>query len=238
MIYDNGTSVTLDGAYVAEINDDVVIKAVFKKTEALNLVTVENGMVNGRNAVKVSPYSQISVVANEAPAGMKFAYWALGGADGTPVSYDEIYTFVVTGDTALTAVYTDTDIDQTASIAMDAASDSHITVVNDRFSLSYSGKITLPEGYEIVEFGMVLTNQDAQYCTSDNLVIGGVVNGVATAKILGETLTENGQCKLNINNVAAGVTRTGRLFMTVCDADGNTFTVYSDTWSVLTTPIA
>jgi len=169
---------------------------------------------------------------------MKFAYWAAGGADGTPVSYDAIYTFVVTGDTALTAVYTDEEVTKTASIAMDTASDSHITVVNDRFSLSYSGKLTIPEGYEIVEFGMVLSNQDEQYYTSENLVIGGVVNGVATAKILGETLTENGQCKLNINNVAAGVTRAGRLFMTVRDANGNEYTVYSNTWSVLTTPIA
>ena len=238
MLYADGSAVTLDGSYVAEIDDDVVIKAVFKKTEAVNTVTVENGMINGKTIAKVSPYSQVSVVANEAPAGMKFAYWAVGGADGTPVSYDKIYTFVVTGDTALTAVYTEDDVTKIASVAMDAASDSHITVVNDRFSLSYSGKLTLPEGYEIVEFGMVLSNQDAQYYTSDNMVIGGVVNGVATVKIVGETLNEQGQCKLNINNVAAGVTRAGRLFMTVRDADGNEFTVYSDTWSVLTTPVA
>ena len=85
---------------------------------------------------------------------------------------------------------------------------------------------------------MVLSNQDAQYYTSENLVIGGEVNGVATVKIVGETLTEQGQCKLNINNVAEGATRAGRLFMTVRDADGNEYTVYSNTWSVLTTPIA
>jgi hypothetical protein len=41
-----------------------------------------------------------------------------------------------------------------------------------------------------------------------------------------------------VNNVKAGQTRTGRLYMTVRFADGTTQTIYSNTWSELTTPAA
>ena len=82
----------------------------------------------------------------------------------------------------------------------------------------------------------MLTNQSADSVTADNLQIGKQVNGVNTAKIAGQTLTDEGQCKINVNNVAAGQTRTGRLYMTVKLADGTTQTIYSDTWSTLNTP--
>ena len=236
MIYSNGTAANLLGAYTAEITEDVTIRAMFAKTDEMLRLTVENGTVNGRAGALVSPYSQVTVVADAAPEGKQFAYWALGGADGTPVSYDDVYTFLVTGNTALTAVYSDTAVTRTASIAMDEASASHITTVNGRYSLSYSGKITLPEGAKIEEFGLVLTNQAAGDCTAENLVIGGAVNGVNNAKLTGTSLTEQGQCKLNVNNVASGQTRTGRLYLVVTLADGTTETLYSTTWSELITP--
>ena len=238
MTYSDGDVVDLLGAYTAEISDDVTICARFRKTDTLLRVTVENGTIDGREGALVSPYSQVTVVAADAPEGRQFAYWAQGGADGPVVSYDDVYTFLVTGDTDLTAVYSDVAVAREASIVMDPASESHITVVNGRHTLSYSGKITLPEGAQIEEFGMVLTNQSADDCTDENLVIGGAVNGVNNVKLIGESLTENGQCKLNVNNVRAGQTRTGRLFLTVKYADGTIRTLYSDTWSELTTPEA
>ncbi|MBR5620740.1 MAG: hypothetical protein IKW76_13485, partial [Clostridia bacterium] len=73
---------------------------------------------------------------------------------------------------------------------------------------------------------------------ADNFVIGGTVNGTNVAKLVGQTLTEEGQCKININNVKPGQTRTGRLYLTVKLADGTTQTLYSGTWSELTTPAA
>jgi hypothetical protein len=236
MLYTDGYSVDLLGSYTAEITEDVTIRALFTKTDAMLRVAVENGSIDGRDGAMVSPYSQVTVVADEAPEGKQFLYWAQGGADGPVVSYEDVYTFLVTGDTALTAVYGDAEAVREASIVMDPASVSHITVVNGRYTLSYSGKITLPEGAQIEEFGMVLTNQYAADCDKDNLVIGGAVNGVETVKLTGESLTENGQCKLNVNNVKPGQTRTGRLYLTVTLADGTTQTIYSTTWSELTTP--
>ena len=69
-------------------------------------------------------------------------------------------------------------------------------------------------------------------------MIGGTVNGAKTAKLVGQTLNEDGQCMINVNNVQPGQTRTGRLYMTVKLSDGTTQTIYSNTWSELTTPAA
>ena len=83
---------------------------------------------------------------------------------------------------------------------------------------------------------VVLTNQGKDDCNAENLVIGGSVNGVNVVKLAGKTLTEEGQCKINVNNVKGGQTRTGRLYLTVRLADGSTQTIYSNTWSQLNTP--
>jgi hypothetical protein len=238
MEYPDGRVADLVGAYNAEINDDVTIKAVFVETASLLTVTVENGAVSGRQELKVKPYSRVTAVAEAAPEGKVFAYWAQDGADDVPVSYDEVYTFIVTSDADLKAIYADETAAQTAGIAMDAAADTHVTLVNGRYSLAYTGKITLPEGAQIEEFGLLLTNQSGSDCTAQNFVIGGKVNGVNVAKIAGQTLTEEGQCRINVNNVAAGQTRTGRLYLTVRLADGSTQTIYSNTWSELNTPAA
>ena len=121
---------------------------------------------------------------------------------------------------------------------MDLASPSQVTMVNGKYTLAYSGRIVLPEGAQIEEFGLVLTNQSADSCTADNFVIGGTVNGKNVAKLVGQTVTDENQCMINVNNVAAGQTRTGRLYMTVRFADGTTQTIYSSTWAQLDTPAA
>ena len=238
MIYPDGTTVDLVGSYNAEINDDVTIKAVFVKTDALVTIHVENGAISAKQTIKVSPYSLCTAVAAAAPEGKVFAYWSQDGEDEVPVSYDEIYTFIATSDVNLKAIYADETVEETANIAMDAASASQINVVNGMYTLSYSGKITLPEGAQIEDFGLLLTNQSADDCSDENFRVGGKINGVNVAKLSGQTLTKEGQCKINVNNVKPGQTRTGRLYLIVKLADGSTQTIYSNTWSELTTPAA
>ena len=238
MQYSDGRTINLVGAYNAEINDDVTVKAIFRQTDALVTVHVENGAVSGKQEMHVSPYSRVAVVADAAPEGKVFAYWAQNGEDDVPVSYDEIYTFIATSNVDMKAIYADAPTARTASVAMDAPSETHVMVVNGAYTLSYSGKITLPEDVQIEEFGMVLTNRSADSCTAENFVIGGSVGGTNVVKLVGQTLTNEGQCKINVNNVKPGQTRTGRLYMVVRLADGTTQTIYSNTWSELNTPAA
>ena len=235
MEYPNGKVVNLVGAYNAAINDDVTIRATFASTTELVTVTVENGAVSGKPEIHVSPYSRVTVVAQAAPEGRVFAYWSQDGEDDVPVSYDEIYTFIVTTDVALKAIYADAAAEATANVTLDSAT---ISIVNGMYTLSYSGKFTVPEGAQIVEYGLLLTNQKAEKCTAENFVIGGKINGVNVAKLIGQSMTDEGQCTVNVNNVRAGQTRTGRLYMTVRLADGTTQTIYSGTWSELNTPKA
>ena len=148
------------------------------------------------------------------------------------MSYDEVYTFTVTGDTALTAIYSDTAAEKIAAVAMDPASANHVTQVNGAYTLMYSGIITLPEGATLEEFGMVLTDKAAEDCDAETLVIGGE----RTAKLTATQITPQGQYKMTVNNVQPGATRTGRLFAAVTLADGTTTTIYSNTWSELNTP--
>ena len=238
MQYSDGRTVNLVGAYNAEINDDVTVKAIFQKTDALLKVSVENGAVSGKSELQVSPYSRVAVVAKAAPEGKVFAYWAQDDDDDVPVSFDSIYTFIVTSNVKLKAIYAEAPTEKTAGIVMDAKDDTHVSVVNGMYTLSYSGKITVPDDAMIEDFGLLLTNQSADDCTEDNFVIGGQVNGVNVAKISGQTMTEEGQCKINVNNVKAGQTRTGRLYLIVKLADGSTQTIYSNSWSELNTPAA
>ena len=236
MTYANGKTVDLFGAYSAKIDDNVTIKATFVPTDSLLTIRVENGAVSGKAEMKVSPFSRVTAVADTAPDGMVFAYWTQNGAD-VPVSYDSMFTFIATSDVNLTAVYSDEPVDKTANIVMNTANASQVTLVNGKYTLAYSGLVTLPDDAEIEEFGMVLTNQSADSCTAENFVIGGKVNGKNVAKIVGQTITD-GQIMINVNNVANGQTRTGRLYMTVKLADGSTQTIYSGTWTELNTPAA
>ncbi len=236
MEYADGRIVDLVGAYNAEINDDVIVRAFFAETDDLLTVQVENGKVSAKQLLQVKPYSRVTAVAEQAPEGKVFAFWSQDGADDVPVSYDEIYTFIVTSDVRLKANYADAPAEQVAAVAMDAANPTHVSVVNGMYTLSYSGKITVPDGAQIEEFGLVLTNQDSESCSDGDLRIGGKVNGVNVAKLTGQTLTEEGQCKINVNNVKGGQTRTGRLYLTVRLADGSSQTFYSSTWSELNTP--
>ncbi len=237
MVYPDGRTISLVGSYNAKIDDDITINAVFVETSALLRIRVENGAVSGKSEMLVSPNSRVTAVADTAPAGKVFAYWTAN--DGTaPVSYNNIYTFIATSNVDLKAVYADEAVEKTANIEMDLANPAQVTLVNGKYTLAYSGRITVPEGAQIEEFGLVLTNQSADDCTAENFVIGGKVNGKNVAKLVGQTVTEEDQCLINVNNVAEGQTRTGRLYMTVKLADGTTQTIYSSTWAQLNTPAA
>ena len=239
MTYPNGRTLNMVGAYYTEITDDVTIQATFVTTETLLTITVENGAIGGKQQMMVSPYSRVTVVAHAAPEGQVFAYWAQDGEDDVPVSYDEIYTFIAMTDVNLKAIYADAAATQEASVVMDAKNEeAQITIVNGMYTLSYSGKITVPDDAQIVEYGLLLTNQKASSCTNENFVIGGKINGVNVAKLAGKTLNEEGQCIINVNNVKQGQTRTGRMYLTVRLADGTTQTIYSNTWVELNTPKA
>ncbi len=68
-------------------------------------VRVTNGTVDGQASVTVKHGQTVTVTANEPGEGQRFAKWVDG--TGTQVSTEASYTFAVTGDISLTAIYAD-----------------------------------------------------------------------------------------------------------------------------------
>ncbi|MGN1201253.1 MAG: InlB B-repeat-containing protein, partial [Candidatus Caccovivens sp.] len=69
-------------------------------------VTVVGGSINGDESVTIDRNGVVTVVADEAPAGKTFKGWSIDGGQ-TIVSEDETYSFSVTENVTLTAVYDD-----------------------------------------------------------------------------------------------------------------------------------
>lgn len=225
----------LNGYYTFVISDVTRFTAIFVESDSRNLVSVINGTANGKCALKVDMYGGVTAIADKPLSGQKFSHWI--DDNGSIVSYDEVYTFISTCNITLTAVYVDSvsEITRQPSITTNSACENHITIVNGAYSLSYSGTIIVPDGYELVEFGLLLTNQ-AEGITAENFIIGGTINGVGVQKLIGSTINESNQMRMTVNKVAPNATRAGRFYMIYADGNNNIITLYSDSWSVLTTP--
>ncbi len=231
--HEDGEKEYLNGYYTLEISDAITFTAIFVENDSRNVVSVQNGTVNGRRAVNVDMFEHVTVIADKPLSGMKFAYWT--DKNDTIVSYDEVYQYVVTSAVTLTAHYVQTaeQVNIVPSIVTNAASDAHITLVNDTYSLTYTGKIILPDNCELVEFGLLLCDKADGY-TSGNFIIDGTVGSSQVKKIVCETISESNQIMMSVNRVAENSIRAGRFYMIYRDADNNLITVYSNAWSILT----
>ena len=71
-------------------------------------ITVTGGTIEGATGTTttVEENGSVTVVAGEAPEGKEFKGWSVDGGE-TIVSESETYTFTVTADVTLTAVYED-----------------------------------------------------------------------------------------------------------------------------------
>ena len=163
-----------------------------------------------------------ATVTAEQVIGKKFLYWV--NEYDRIISYKDTYSFIVVNNTVLKAVYgtDDTTVEKVPSIVMDP--NCTITTVDGKYRLSFNGKLFLPEDYKLVEFGMLFT--PVAEPDKNGFVIGGSVTPMQ--KLVVTSKNSEGQYVVNINNVKAGVARSGRMYMTYKDAAGNTTTIYSE----------
>ncbi len=83
--------------------NDVTVTPVWEKVVVPVQITVNGGSGSGEYAANFG----VTVVADKAPEGQKFAYWT--DNTGKVRSYDETYVFYPVADTTLTAVFVDED---------------------------------------------------------------------------------------------------------------------------------
>ena len=93
----NGEKVSEQRVYTFTVESDITLTAVFEDENNAYTVTVEGGSGSGR----YNSGTNATVIVAE-PAGMVFVEWRI---NGEKVSDDLTYTFTVTGDVTVTAIF-------------------------------------------------------------------------------------------------------------------------------------
>lgn len=126
------------------------------KVDAGYAVNVINGTIKNKNtsSARLNKDSKATVIADEAPEGKKFGYWK---KNGSTASYNASYSFVVSSNIELEAVYVDSDD------SFDKAVQARITaskkiVEDNKEKLLVTSEVGVPEGCKIVKAGLVATS--------------------------------------------------------------------------------
>lgn len=172
-------------------NNKISTEATIEVKEKTYTVKVTNGTLVGEKT-EFKSMEQARIKADAPETGKKFNCWK--DADGNIISYDSDYTFYVTKNMEVTAVYIDAeeevkkDILLTCTSAFNAAT-GKVKVTVERI---------LPVGCTVIEHGILVTKDDtigADTDTTDPKLFnkdgkvskvkksGGSINGIATVNV-------------------------------------------------------
>lgn len=189
------------------LDKDTVIKAGFEAATGRYSLYFENQSAT-------EPYGtygyneQISLTAPEAEEGLTFAYWI---KDGQIVSYNTVYSFRMGLSNAhVKAVYLASPTEAMPTLAM-----SEPVVLSGENRISFMAERDLPEGYVLLESGILLG-------TSAELTIDSAAHKVISASSLA-----NGQFTVRKANVNAGDKWYAKAYMIYQQA-GAVYTIYSN----------
>lgn len=108
-VVDNPTPISTDTVYTFTVNDNVELIAEFEKLAVISINSKGNGSVSFENSTEttmiVKPNTPVTIVACP-EEGFAFQGWYV---DGKSVSTDANYTFIVSEDIALVAIFIDED---------------------------------------------------------------------------------------------------------------------------------
>jgi hypothetical protein len=149
-------------------------------------------------------------------SGKTFRYWLDAGTNEI-ASYSRSYSFFVVKDTELTPVYGDS-----AETAQPVIRITDVKYVSDGSTVNFYAERSVPEGYTVVQTGIVVTK---------NAVIGNntdmfMADAEGTAKGVSTQTTPTGTYSAGIKTTS-GSTAYGRAYL-ICEApDGSLMTLYS-----------
>ncbi len=197
--------------------EDVTVVATWTKAIVPVEVTVNGGTGTGT----YNANSAVTVTANEAPEGEKFAYWM--DAQGNIRSYNTEYKFYPTADTTVTAVFVDVDsvIDYQVLVSLDSID---TTSVADKNVFYYSWYC--PEEYTFVKAALLAVNKDNY--NESTFVAGTSDDNVFDRSPSGANLKPVNTFSWTKSNVTSGQTWMAMAYVQYIDAQGNIITVYSD----------
>lgn len=165
----SGDSATAAGDYTLTVTGKGIYKGTATASWSIGKlynITVTNGTVNGKTSGKFTPNTVLAVKSNAPASGKKFGFWRRNGAT---VSYNTTYTFPLTSDVELEAVYLDADdeFDTTGNCVKDS-----VTIDKENSKITFSFMNTVPNGCSIVKAGIVATSDIQQ---ANALAIGNAM---------------------------------------------------------------
>lgn len=202
--YQVSTTAKWSGSLTGITGNTVLVLQYEKINDATYAVTVNNG--TGSDTYDYNEL--ITVVANAPTEGQYFSHWE---SSGKVVSRQATYQLTVLKAMTLTAVYTSEQPTTVASIFLE----NKLDLKEGYFS--YQGHFELPEGYEVVEVGVLY---------SSTLDTFDVDTTSVSRKVIGKYNAENGEFLVSVEKNNTGHLRSYLIYSNV--STGQISTVYSD----------
>lgn len=180
----------------------------------------------------------VTAAANDAVLG-DFAYWLL---DDMVVGFDETYTFYVSGDNTIKAVYTtmpEYDPQETADAARVMVKKAYITAEKDRpgtNKLTVIPQVYAPKDAEIVEYGVYFAPGNTSTLADIANQTGSYTEGKDYIKVAASSKVPNRQYMINLRHVADGRVRQAMAYVTMKTASGDVTTYSSIQTYTVTLP--
>lgn len=204
--YDESSKIKLDikaeEDFTSEAN--ISIKAAWKTTDVMYNVTVTGA---NEQSAQYKYNSKVSLTAKETDEeGNAFSYWM---RDGNIVSYSAEYSFYVSGDTEVEAVY---GAGNKADVVIVMA--NPVLVGTDK--IAFFAERLIPDDFSVVETG-ILMGDSADLSIENH-----------TYKAIAKSTSNKGQYTVRKKGVASGETWYGAAYVIYRDADGTLYTAYSN----------
>lgn len=201
---------TVDG-FVSAITE--AVKALVRAPEKKIFTITVNG-----TSTEYAYNEAVTVKAPEEKDGVNFAYWE--NEDGIVVSNNAVYKFYASQDMTLTAVYKN-EVVKTATAML---TNVFVTKRDDgKSNMKFVGELALPEGYTVLEAGLVWSSKDETELLADD---GKNLNSKLKPTYISK-ISDTNQFSVTIKGIPADRFLRGVIFAKVADEDGNEGYIFS-----------
>ena len=194
----------------ATFSENTSLYPVFKVQDITYTLTV------GLQTEQKAPQSSVTVTADLID-GKQFVGWK--DANGNIVSYDSTYTFIITGDTTLTAYYEQADSEVVKEPTIIIAQPTYEDITGG-YKMAFYFNYTVPEDCELVDIGIIRKKGDHE---ADGITLE--TDGISQYSVLSKLGSEGQFYYTKSNYYGTGHTVTGYM---IYEKNGIRYTVYSD----------
>ena len=195
----------------ATFSENTSLYPVFKAQDIMYTLTVV-----GLQTEQKVPQSSVTVTADPIE-GKQFVGWK--DANGNIVSYDSTYTFIITGDTTLTACYEQADSEVVKEPTIIIAQPTYEDITGG-YKMAFYFNYTVPEDCKLVDIGIIRKKGDHE---ADGITLE--TDGVSQYSVLSKLGSEGQFYYTKSNYYGTGHTVTGYM---IYEKNGIRYTVYSD----------